>query len=239
MEPFSTDWFIRTHCKLFLHFGDPKWWPGETPFEVAVGAVLTQNTSWSNVERAIKELKNRGYLSPGRLLDADQDGLKDAIRPAGYFNQKSAYLKELSRFISEELDGDVPSLSSMPPGEARGRLLALRGIGEETADSILCYGAGMPVFVVDAYTCRIMSRISPGDYRSIIGEGSGVYNRVQDLVMGRISGDAVLYNRLHALMVLLGKDICRARPLCEACPLLEDCSHGRSSIPAGIRKKEK
>ncbi|MGA1848280.1 MAG: endonuclease III domain-containing protein [Thermoplasmatota archaeon] len=239
MEPFSTEWFMDLHTRLLLHFGDPEWWPGDTPFEVAVGAVLTQNTAWSNVERAMANLKADGCLHPRGLVDVEEETLRAAIRPAGYFNQKSRYLRELSIFIHSELKGDVLSLARMPLKEAREKLLSLRGIGPETADSILCYGAGLPVFVVDAYTRRLFSRLAPGPFGEMIGSGPKAYDSMQGLVAGRVRGDADLYNRLHALIVLLGKDICRSRPLCIACPLAEVCVHGKGGASHGPRKNEK
>jgi endonuclease-3 related protein len=239
MEPFSTGWFMDLYSRLLLHFGDPEWWPGETPFEVAVGAVLTQNTAWSNVEKAIADLKGNGMLNPQELIDADPGSIAVAIRSAGYFNQKAGYLRELSLFISSDLHNEIDNLSIMSFEEARRKLLSIKGIGPETADSILCYGAGFPVFVVDAYTRRIFPRLSPGSFGQDIGTGPKTYDSIQGLVMGRLHGDTELYNRLHALVVLLGKDICRSSPLCGSCPLQTICVTGKAEASNGPRKKEK
>ncbi|MGA1792992.1 MAG: endonuclease III domain-containing protein [Thermoplasmatota archaeon] len=230
MRSFSTPWFMLVHTRLYLHFGEPNWWPGETPFEVAVGAVLTQNTAWGNVEKAIDNLKSKDMLDPRSIHKAPDDRLAELIYPAGYRNQKARYLKVLSEFIVSDLSGDIATLSEWETERARRTLLSLKGIGEETADSILCYAASKPVFVVDAYARRILSRMDP----ALLHDGTnGVlrrYSALRSLVMERLRGDHLLYNRFHALLVILAKEHCRSDPICENCPVRDICITGRTSF---------
>lgn len=230
MGSFSTDWFREIYSRLLLHFGDPLWWPGETPFEVVVGAVLTQNTSWANVERAITNLKKLNLLEPDELARADLDLIASLIKPAGYFNQKAGYLRCVSSFISTELEGAVQSLSSLGIDEARKKLLLLKGVGEETADSILCYAVDLPVFVVDTYTKRIFKRMDPEYFSTKWGHMGPRYGDIQDLVMTQTKGDAQFYNRFHALLVYLGKEHCRSRPKCHDCPVSILCHTGKELV---------
>jgi len=230
MESFTPAWFVRVHTRLYLRFGDPRWWPGETPFEVAVGAVLTQNTAWSNVEKAISNLRKDDMLLPEKIHSASVDRIAVLVHPTGYRNQKAGYLKVLSEFIVNKLHGDVASLSEWETGTARRALLSLKGIGEETADSILCYAASKPVFVVDAYTKRIFSRMDPEGFQGgKTGKLPG-YGEVRSLVMENIQGDDLLYNRFHALLVILAKENCRTSPVCACCPLMDICRTGEASI---------
>lgn len=202
----------KIYSRLNRHYGDLKWWPGETPFEVIVGAILTQNTSWDNVSKAIQNLKTAEMLCPVKLNSADPPVIAGLIRPSGYYNVKAARLKNFLRFLFEEFGGEVESMFSLEAGKLREKLLRVSGIGEETADSILLYAGGMPVFVVDAYTKRILKR------HGII-EGEPGYREVQDLITANIPRKTRLYNQYHALIVQTGKDFCRKRPLCERCPL--------------------
>jgi len=197
---------------LNRHYGDLKWWPGETPFEVIVGAILTQNTSWDNVSKAIKNLKAADMLCPMKLNSAGQAEVAGLIRPAGYYNVKAGRLRNFLLFLFGEFGGDIASMFSLGAGKLREKLLGINGIGEETADSILLYAGEMPVFVVDAYTKRIMSR------HGII-EGDPGYPQVQKLITANIPKDVKLYNQYHALIVQTGKDFCRKKPLCGQCPL--------------------
>lgn len=219
---------LYIHTILYRHHGDPHWWPGETPFEIAIGAVLTQNTSWSNVERAILRMKERGMMDPGSILN-HEDELPEVIRPAGYYNQKSGYLIGLCRHLMEVYSGDMNRLNGKETGKLRRELLDLKGIGRETADSILCYSLNHPVFVVDAYTRRIFERIDPDEYGGITGGSADDYDVIRDHVEGALKGDHVLLNRFHALIVYLGKDICRPKPLCVSCPLNNICRRGLES----------
>lgn len=194
------------------HFGHRNWWPGETPFEVMVGAILTQNTAWSNVEKAIRNLKaNRALTIQGVRAAREQD-LAEWIRPSGYFNQKARKLKALVAFIDETHGGSLARMRKVPLDELRAQLLAVNGIGPETADSILLYALDQPIFVVDAYTRRIFSR-----HFYLNGEPS--YHAIQERFMRECPPDIEFYNDFHAQIVETGKTYCRKRPLCEGCPL--------------------
>ncbi len=197
---------------LDRHYGDLKWWPGETPFEVIVGAILTQNTSWDNVAKAINNLKTAGMLCPIKLHTARETAIAGLIRPSGYYNVKTRRLKSFLDFLFGEFGGDIDAMFSLKPERLREKLLRVSGIGEETADSILLYAGDMPVFVVDAYTRRIMKR------HGII-EGYPPYSELQKLITANIPRKTGLYNQYHALIVQAGKDFCRKKPLCENCPL--------------------
>lgn len=197
---------------LLRVYGPQGWWPvggsyfpeNESPFEIAAGAILTQNTSWKNAERALKNLRENGLLSPEPLCTIDAAVLAKIIRPSGYYNQKATRLKELSLFFTKRLDTErVPD---------RDDLLDVPGIGPETADSILLYAFHVPVFVVDAYTRRIFMRIG-------ILNGKESYKAVQNLFMKSLPCDEKLYNEYHALIVKHGKDVCCAVPLCDQCIL--------------------
>ena len=195
------------------HFGDLKWWPADTPFEVIIGAVLTQNTSWSNVEKAIVELKKKKLLAPGKITALSSKRLADLIRSSGYHRVKAERLKEVSRFITSECGGKLEKLAREDTLSVREKLLGVKGIGPETADSILVYALGKPVFVVDAYTKRIFSR------HDIIGEDAP-YMEVQALVEGVMDADTGTMNQFHALLVETAKRFCKKRaPLCSECPL--------------------
>lgn len=198
--------------RMFAHFGPRHWWPGETPFEVMVGAILTQNTNWKNVERAIANLKDARLLEPHKLLDLNPARLGLLIRPAGYFRVKALRLRHFLKFFVERYNGSVAKMRKCPAESLRQELLSVRGIGPETADSILLYALGKPVFVIDAYTKRILTR------HALCAEDDG-YNDLQELFMDRLSPDVKLYNEYHALIVETGKDYCRTKPICDTCPL--------------------
>ncbi len=202
----------KIYTVLDRYYGDLKWWPGETPFEVIVGAILTQNTNWENVSKAIKNLKAADMLWPDKLHNAEHAVIAGLIRPAGYYNVKAKRLRNFLDFLFERFGGKIDSMFSLEPGELREKLLNVNGIGEETADSILLYAGGMPVFVVDAYTKRIMTR------HGII-EGDAVYQDIQKMITANLPGDVKLYNQYHALIVQAGKDFCRKKQLCGQCPL--------------------
>lgn len=199
--------------RLYGHFGPQRWWPGDTPFEVILGAVLTQNTNWANVEKAIDNLKGAGLLSYTRLAELPTGLLAEYIRPAGYYNIKAARLQNLFALIRDRYDCSVEALLAEEARELRQTLLSVKGIGPETADSIVLYAAGRPVFVVDAYTYRILLR------HDLIAEEAG-YDEIQELFMDNLAPDAVLYNEFHALLVRTGKEYCRkSAPRCQGCPL--------------------
>jgi endonuclease-3 related protein len=198
---------------LFAYFGPQHWWPGETAIEIVVGAVLTQNTNWSNVTKAIRNLQNAGALSYQVLLEMSMAELAGYIRPSGYYNIKSKRLKNLLFMIRDRYEGDLLRLLSDETHAARSSLLAVQGIGPETADSILLYAGDHPVFVVDAYTHRIFSR------HGLIAEESD-YQSMQEEFTCRLPVSSALYNEYHALLVMLGKNFCKkTNPLCGQCPL--------------------
>lgn len=206
--------------KLFKAYGPRHWWPADSPFEVMVGAVLTQNTSWNGVEKAIAGLKKACRMDPEALLSLPEEKLQEIIRPSGYFRQKSARLRDLCRFLISGGGSGLSRPEEMPTPELRGRLLALKGIGPETADSILLYAFSRPVFVVDAYTIRLLDRLG-------ILPGRGAYAEVQGLFTESLEEDADLFNEYHALIVVHGKEMCRKRnPLCGGCPLSDVCGFG-------------
>lgn len=200
--------------KLFDHFGKQNWWPGETPFEICVGAILTQNTNWSNVERAIANLKKQNLLNFESLLRASSEVVASAIRPAGYFNIKTRRLKNFLEGIAETF-GSFEALFDLDKDRLREFLLSLKGIGPETADSMVLYAFEKPVFVVDAYTKRILMR-----HRLIEEEAD--YFQIQEFFENALESDPKLYNEYHALIVMTGKNYCKkSHPDCEKCPLKE------------------
>ncbi|MDP6438841.1 MAG: endonuclease III domain-containing protein [Candidatus Brocadiia bacterium] len=207
---------MRIYEALLAAFGHRNWWPGETPFEVMVGAVLTQNTNWTNVEKAIANLKRSGVLSAAALSELDTSELQDLIRPAGYYRQKAGRLRRLARWVAERGADDacaIAALRAASTDELRQGLLALNGIGPETADSILLYALEKPVFVVDAYTVRIMSR------HGLVDPEVG-YEEVQAVFEDGLERDVELFKDYHAQLVEVGKRYCRRRsPRCERCPL--------------------
>ena len=208
--------FQDVYDRLLALRGPQHWWPGETPFEVAVGAVLTQNTSWTGVERAIAGLKVAGALAPGPLLALPHETLAALIRPAGCFNVKARRLRALVRFLVDEVGGDPTRLATGGLAVRRAQLLAVPGVGRETADSILLYAAGRPIFVVDAYTRRLFGRLGAVD-------PTADYDRLRAAIEGALPRDAALFNDFHAQIVAHGKDPCRPRPRCDDCILAARC----------------
>ncbi|MBI5182561.1 MAG: endonuclease III domain-containing protein [Nitrospirae bacterium] len=197
---------------LYNQFGKQGWWPGETPFEVIVGAILTQNTAWGNVEKAIGNIKRGGHLSPKALHTLPLPKLAKLIRPSGYFNIKAKRLKEFMKFLFKEYNGSLDRMFSADLSELRRRLLEIKGIGPETADSILLYAGNYPIFVIDAYTRRILSR------HKLINDGID-YHSLQRLFMENLPQQVDLFNEYHALIVRVGKDFCNTKTHCEECPL--------------------
>jgi endonuclease-3 related protein len=206
---------------LFERFGPQDWWPGDTPFEVIVGAILTQNTNWANVEKAITNIKNANALTPADLHHLDIAKLAALIRPAGYFNIKAKRLKNFLDWFFENYSGKLENLENVRTPELREQLLSVKGIGPETADSILLYALNRPVFVVDAYTARICTRhhlIDEGADLSVVSS-SNHYHQIQEMFESNLTSDIQLFNEYHALLVHLGKDFCKPTPKCEECPL--------------------
>jgi endonuclease-3 related protein len=197
---------------LFKHYGEQDWWPGETSFEVMVGAILTQNTNWGNVEKAIGNLKRRNLLEPLKLSNLHHRTLASLIRPAGYYNVKTKRLKSFLAFLMGEYGGDIRKMSKYDLHLLRRKMLEVKGIGKETADSILLYALNKEIFVVDAYTYRILMR------HGVICE-EAEYDEIQDLFHDSLPSDIQMYNEFHALIVRVGKEYCKPKPKCEECPL--------------------
>jgi len=207
---------------LLAAYGPQRWWPAETPFEVMVGAILTQNTAWTNVERAIVRLKGHVPLDAGAIVGLATEGLAELLRPAGYFNVKA---RRLQRFCAAYLAaGGIEGLSAMETESLRGWLLAVHGVGPETADDILLYAFERPVFVVDAYTRRIFARL--GFLR-----GDEGYEAVRRTFEAALDPDPALFNEYHALIVVHGKGVCRTRPSCDICCLRGSCPYPDASGP--------
>jgi endonuclease-3 related protein len=197
---------------LYDAFGPQHWWPGDTPFEIIIGAILTQNTSWANVEKAIKNLKTSDNLSPEGLYNIESAQLAELIRPAGYYNIKTKRLKNFINWFFESFNGDIKNLDNINTEQLRMDLLAIKGVGRETADSILLYALNRPVFVVDAYTARIALR------HKLI-EPDADYEQLRKLFESNLSGDTQLFNEYHALLVRTGKEFCKPKARCSGCPL--------------------
>lgn len=197
---------------LYARFGSQDWWPGDTPFEVIVGAVLTQNTNWGNVEKAIANLKKAKALTPEKLHSMKPAELAELIRPAGYYNIKASRLKNLIGWLFINYAGKLAKLIDIPAVRLRDELLGVSGVGPETADSILLYALNRPVFVVDAYTRRILSR-----HRLI--ENDAEYEQIRMFFESNLPRDVQLFNEYHALLVRTGKEFCKPTPRCSDCPL--------------------
>ncbi|MDD5436341.1 MAG: endonuclease III domain-containing protein [Candidatus Omnitrophica bacterium] len=199
--------------KLYEFYGPQHWWPGRSRFEVIIGAILTQNTAWRNVEKAIKNLRAAGCLSsPSKFHNITAKRLSRLIRPAGYYNVKAKRLKNFTGYLVKRYGGSLDKLARVETGRLRRELLEVNGIGPETRDSILLYAFMRPVFVVDAYTKRIFSR------HGLVTRGAS-YESVQALFTKNLPPEVNIFNEYHALIVRLGKDHCRKRPRCEECPL--------------------
>jgi len=203
---------VDYYAVLQATFGHRNWWPADTPFEVCVGAVLTQNTAWKNVVKAIDNLKRASALDPFVIYRAPVDELAQLITPAGYYNVKAARLRNLIAHIVEYHLGDLDSLFSAPVAPLREELLSIKGVGKETADSIILYAAEKPIFVVDAYTKRVLER------HGLI-PAKADYDSVQRLFHSNLPLDVALFNDFHAQFVAVGHHYCKKRPLCEICPL--------------------
>ncbi|MFA5181259.1 MAG: endonuclease III domain-containing protein [Syntrophales bacterium] len=211
-EKQTSQWLITAYNALDDHFGNLHWWPGDSPLEIIVGAILTQNTAWQNVEKAIANLKAARLLSTDALLEMPESNLAALIRPSGYYNIKARRLKSFFTFLQDSFHGNLDVMLGEETRTLRDQLLQVKGIGEETADSILLYAGEKPVFVVDAYTHRILMR------HGVIRERLA-YGEIQRLFMESLPHDAPLYNQYHALLVNTGKNYCRKKPRCQVCPL--------------------
>ena len=204
---------LEIYKRLFHAFGPQRWWPGDSPFEIAVGAILTQNTNWGNVEKAIQNLKKHNALAVKSINNMPALKLAELIKPAGYFNVKTKRLKNFIHFLMNKYQGSMKRIRDGDIQVIRENLLNVNGIGPETADSILLYALEKPVFVIDAYTKRVLSR------HGIMGDEKS-YDEFQELFHSSLEINARLFNEYHALFVKVGKTYCkRKKPLCEECPL--------------------
>ncbi|MCF6355873.1 MAG: endonuclease III domain-containing protein [Candidatus Polarisedimenticolaceae bacterium] len=200
---------------MLKSYGPQGWWPGETAFEVMVGAILTQNTAWPNVEKAINNLKQAGIFSLPALLDVPHEALAQLIRPSGYFNIKAGRLQQFCRFLQEQ--GGEEALRKVETARLRQLLLGVKGVGPETADDMLLYAFQRPVFVVDAYTRRIFSCLG-------MVSGDEPYEVLRMGFESALATDVVLFNEYHALIVRHAKDFCNKKPRCVDCPLAKHCT---------------
>lgn len=198
--------------RLYDHFGHRDWWPGDTDLEIILGAILTQNTAWSNVEKAIRNLQDQQAISVERLREVEEPILAEWIRSSGYYNQKAKKIKAFIHFLDTCYGGSLDELRRAEPETLRPQLLSVKGIGPETADSILLYALDKPVFVVDAYTKRIFTR--HGYF-----EGDPAYHEIQAAFMAELPLDIGLFNDFHAQIVATGNRYCKPNPGCEGCPL--------------------
>ena len=209
----SSEILLTIYKLLYKKFGPQHWWPGETRLEIIVGAILTQNTAWGNVEKAISNLKKEGLLKAGALSRVPKKTLARLIRPSGYYNIKAQRIKNFLSFLNRDYNGKLHKMFATDMHKLKNELLAVKGIGPETADSILLYAGGKPAFVVDAYTKRIFSR------HGFLKEDAS-YDEAQDFFKMNLPLDIRLFNEFHALIVKLGKDLCASKnPLCDKCPI--------------------
>ena len=216
---------IQIYNRLLDHFGPQHWWPADTAFEVIVGAILTQNTSWSNVEKAIELLKKEDLLSPVAIDRTPPAKVEEAVRPSGFYRQKAARLKHFTSYLKKNYNFNMGAFISTEGGRLRKELLSLNGIGPETADSILLYAAGKPSFVIDAYTRRMCRRTGIADVKD--------YEQLKEFFETNLPKSVKLYNEFHALIVAFAQQYCRVKPICEKCPLKGGCRYMR-----GLRNRQ-
>lgn len=213
---------MRYYRRLYRHFGPQRWWPAPTRFEVVLGALLTQNTSWLNVEKALGNLRRARALAPAKLARLSAARLAVLLRPSGYFRQKARAVRDFLLHLQKHHGGSLARLFRRPAPALREELLQLRGIGEETADSILLYATGRPVFVIDAYTRRVLGRHG-------LAPEEASYRELQEFFHASLPADARLFNEYHALLVAVGKTYChRQSPDCPACPLGPELERSRA-----------
>ncbi len=219
----------KVYNTLLDSYGPQSWWPAETPFEVMLGAILTQNTAWTNVEKAITGLKKACDLTPEGILSLAPEQLEEAIQSSGYFRQKAERVHGFCLYLVKTSEGDISRMEDIPTGKLREELLALKGIGPETADSILLYALSRPIFVVDAYTRRLLSRLG-------LCSETAKYEDLQAQFMDNIDPDAEMFNEYHALIVRHAKERCRKRePQCMECVLWEFCAFNLRSEISNLR----
>jgi endonuclease-3 related protein len=216
VKPVGRPSLVRIYALLRARFGPSGWWPGESAFEVCLGAILTQNTAWTNVERALSAIRSGGLLSHRALHALPDAAIAELIRPSGTFQVKTRRVRAFLDFVESSFGGVVERMRSEPVERLRPALLAIHGIGPETADCIVLYAAGHPSFVVDAYTRRVFGRLG-------WLAGGESYDEVQRMFHRALPADAALFNDYHAQVVRLAKESCRKRPLCASCPLEAVC----------------
>ena len=213
--------FEEVYRNLFKHYGPQHWWPAETPFEVMVGAILTQNTAWSNVERAIDNLKQNHSLTPEKILTAQAGSLAKWLRPSGYFNVKTQRLRNFCQWYVDA--GQFDALVNWDTDKLRKELLSVNGVGFETADDILLYAFERPVFVIDSYTRRFFSRLE------LVSMGEG-YEHLRSIFESRLPAEAAMFNEYHALIVVHAKNVCKKKPNCSICCLLGNCPFSQHEV---------
>ena len=207
---------LDIYHQLMARYGPQHWWPAQEPFEIIVGAILTQSAAWLNVEKAIASLRAGKALSPEALRRLPLSEVASLVHPCGYYNAKALKLKSFAQWLGQYYDDNLDRLFANNIGQLRQQLLSIHGIGQETADSIILYAANKPIFVIDAYTRRIIDRIG-------LAPNGNSYVAYQTLFVHNLPADASLFNEYHALLVCLAKNICRKRPLCQQCCLNNIC----------------
>jgi len=222
-----TGTLLDVYHRLLDRYGPQHWWPADSPFEVMIGAILTQSAAWANVEKAIHNLKARDALSINALRRLPVEELARLVYPSGYYNAKAGKIKALVQWLAERYEGDLDKLLALDVPLLRRDLLSVRGVGEETADSIILYAAGKPVFVIDAYTRRILRRLG-------LAPPTDSYAAFQDLFMQHLPHHEALFNEYHALLVRHGKEACKKAPHCQQCCLASLCSAPEKSTTVSL-----
>ncbi len=207
---------LEIYRRLHAAYGPQRWWPGDSPFEIVVGAILTQSAAWVNVEKALQNLRAAGVLSPEGLLRVGLDELARLIYPAGYYNAKARKLKAFGEMLFDRHGGELGTLFALPVPQLRQELLATHGVGQETADAVILYAAGKPVFVIDAYTRRVFSRLGLAPARDSYASWGAIFSEA-------LPPNVQLFNEYHALIDRHAKTVCHKVPLCDQCCLREIC----------------
>ena len=217
---------LAVYQRLLQRYGPQHWWPGETPFEVIIGAILTQSAAWTNVDKALANLKEARVFSPRALRELPLEELASLLRPSGYFNAKARKVRAFVEHLGAHYGDDLDAFLGQDVETLRGELLSIYGIGEETADDILLYAADKPSFVIDAYTRRILGRLEVTPELDTYGAWRAIFHHA-------LPPDVSLYNEYHALLVAHGKETCRKTPRCQGCCLLALCPTGQRLLQRG------